>query len=127
MSHVNFIINGRQYRMACEDGQEGHLLKLSKDLDRRIDQLRSQFGEIGDMRLVVMAALTVADELSEAVQKLHQAEEELAVLKEARDHANDRSKEMQEAVAAALISAAERIETVTRSLNQSLGDGIAIG
>ncbi len=112
MSHVNFTINGRQYRMACEDGQEGHLLKLSKDLDRRIDQLRSQFGEIGDMRLVVMAALTIADELSEMAQKLHAAEQELA---------------SQDAVAAALVSAAERIESITRSLNQSLGNGVAIG
>jgi cell division protein ZapA (FtsZ GTPase activity inhibitor) len=63
MAHVSVTINGRQYRMACEDGQENHLIWLSGDLDRRIGQLRAQFGEIGDMRLTMMAALTVADEL----------------------------------------------------------------
>lgn len=127
MSHVNFTINGRQYRMACEDGQEGHLLKLAKDLDHRIDQLRSQFGEIGDMRLVVMAALTVADQLAETMESLHQAEEELAVLKEARDNAAERTRATQDAVAAALVSAAERIESVTKTLNQGLGHGVAMG
>src|SRR5262252_1292376 len=66
MAHVSVTINGRQYRMACEDGQENHLIWLSGDLDRRIGQLRAQFGEIGDMRLTMMAALTVADELVEA-------------------------------------------------------------
>jgi cell division protein ZapA len=127
MSHVNFTINGRQYRMACEDGQEGHLLKLAKDLDHRIDQLRSQFGEIGDMRLVVMAALTVADELLEASQSLKQAQEDLAVLQESGDSAAERRRATEGAIAAALNSAAERIEAMTKRLNQSLGNGVAIG
>ena len=70
MSQVNVTINGRQFRMACEDGQEDHLRQLAKDLDERIDTLRGQFGEIGDARLTVMAALMVADELAEAGKKL---------------------------------------------------------
>ena len=66
MAQVNVTINGRQFRMACEDGQEEHLQQLAEDLDERIVELRGQFGEIGDTRLTVMAALTVADELAEA-------------------------------------------------------------
>ena len=69
MSQVNVTINGRQFRMACEDGQEGHLQQLAKDLDDRIVALRGQFGEIGDARLTVMAALTVCDELLDANAK----------------------------------------------------------
>src|SRR5258708_23589910 len=65
MGQVSVTINGRQYRMACDDGQEDHLTRLAEDLDQRIEQLRTDFGEIGDMRLTVMAALIVADELSE--------------------------------------------------------------
>ena len=53
MSQVNVTINGRQFRMACEDGQEGHLQQLAKDLDERIAALRGQFGEIGDARLTM--------------------------------------------------------------------------
>ncbi len=127
MSHVSVTINGRQYRMACEDGQEGHLMRLARDLDQRIDQLRTRFGEIGDMRLTVMAALTVADELVEAGKRLRRIEEEISGLQDARVLAQDRTQATHAAVAAALNSAAERIERVTKSLNQSLADEIALG
>ena len=127
MSHVSVTINGRQYRMACEDGQEGHLMRLARDLDQRIEQLRARFGEIGDMRLTVMAALTVADEFVESGKRLRRVEEELAGLQDARLLAADRNQATQAAIAAALNSAAERIERVTRSLNQSLTDEVALG
>jgi len=127
MPHVTVTINGRQYRMACDDGQEGHLAKLAQDFDRRVAELRGSFGEIGDSRLVVMAALTISDELSEMGGKLRKAEEELSRVRDARAVSSDRSKETAAAVAAALNAAAERIERVTKSLNQSLGNGVAIG
>ncbi len=91
MAQVNVTINGRQFRMACEDGQEEHLLQLAEDLDERIDELRGKFGEIGDTRLTVMAALTVADELAEAGKKMRRLEEELAALQDARVVAADRA------------------------------------
>jgi len=127
MAHVSVTINGRQYRMACEDGQENHLIWLSGDLDRRIGQLRDQFGEIGDMRLTMMAALTVADELVEAGKRLRRLEEELASLQDARAVATERAQATQAAVAAALNSAAERIERVIKGLNRGLGENVAIG
>ena len=80
MSQVTVTINGRQFRMACEDGQEGHLMRLAQDLDQRIDKLRGNFGEIGDTRLTIMAALTVADELADITGRLKRVEEELASL-----------------------------------------------
>ena len=67
MSHVNVTINGRQYRMACEEGQETRLLRLAEMLENRVTDLRGKFGEIGDQRLTVMASLTIADELSDVV------------------------------------------------------------
>ena len=127
MAHVSVTINGRQYRMACEDGQENHLIWLSGDLDRRIGQLRAQFGEIGDMRLTMMAALTVGDELVEAGKRLRRLEEELASLQDARAVATERAQATQAAVAAALNSAAERIERVIKGLNRGLGENVAIG
>jgi cell division protein ZapA len=127
MAHVSVTINGRQYRMACEDGQENHLIWLSGDLDRRIGQLRAQFGEIGDMRLTMMAALTVADELVEAGKRLRRLEEEMAALQDARAVATERAQAAQAAVAAALNSAAERIERVIKGLNRGIGENVAIG
>jgi cell division protein ZapA len=124
MSQVNVTINGRQFRMACEDGQEGHVSDLARDLDARIENLRAKFGEIGDTRLTVMAALTVADELAEMGLRLKRLEQELAALQEARVAAADRNKTAQAAVAAALAAAAERIENVTRKLNQNIGSAL---
>jgi cell division protein ZapA len=126
MSQVTVTINGRQYRMACEDGQESHLMRLAQDLDQRIERLRASFGEIGDTRLTVMAALTVADELSEAGRKLRRLEEELAALQDARVVSADRAKTTQAAVSAALNAASERIEGITRRLNQTLVGGSAV-
>ena len=122
MVQVNVTINGRQFRMACEDGEEPHLLKLAEDLDQRISRLRARFGEIGDTRLTVMAALTVADELAETKEKLQRFEAELASLQDASVQSADRAKATQAAVVAALNAAAERIEGITRRLNETLRD-----
>jgi cell division protein ZapA len=128
MSHVNVTINGRQYRMACEDGQEDHLRRLAKDLDHRIEQLKATFGSVGDMRLAVMAALTIADELSDAAKRMRRLEEDLAALQDARVASGDRAQATEAAIIAALNAAAERIEGVTRSLNLTVGDGgVAMG
>lgn len=127
MSHINVTINGRQYRMACEEGQEVRLLKLAENLESRIGDLRGKFGEIGDSRLTVMAALTVCDELLDANQRIRALEEELNALRDVRVVASDRARATQAAVAAALNSAAERIEKTTQMLNRTIGGGVAIG
>jgi cell division protein ZapA len=128
MAQVSVTINGRQFRMSCEDGEEDHLMNLARELDTRIGGLRTKFGEIGDTRLTVMAAITVADELAEAGIRLKRLEEELAALQDARVSASDRNKAAQASIAAALSAAAERIEGITKKLNQSItGSGVAIG
>jgi cell division protein ZapA len=124
---VTVTINGRKFRMACEDGQEAHLRRLASDFDQRIGRLRSEFGEIGNTRLTVMAALTISDELVQMSSRMRALEREIAELRDTRAAAADHSKVTQAAVAAALNAAAERIERVTRSLNQSLGEPVGIG
>jgi cell division protein ZapA len=120
MATVTATIAGRQFRLACEDGQEEHLQSLAHDLDQRIIGLRAKFGEIGDTRLTVMAALMLADELSETTHKMRRLEEEISALNDARVLSSDRAKAASHAVVHAFNSAAERIESITRKLNQSL-------
>jgi cell division protein ZapA len=127
MSHINVTINGRQYRMACEEGQELRLLKLAENLETRITNLRGKFGEIGDARLTVMAALTVCDELIDANQRVQALEQELEGLRSVRNQSTDRARATQAAVAKALNAAAERIERTTQVLNRTIGGGVAIG
>ncbi len=128
MAQINVTINGRQFRMACEDGQEDHLTHLARELDGRIEGLRAKFGEIGDTRLTVMAALTIADELGEMSSRLKRLEQELAAAQETQAATADRRKAAEATAAASLTAAAERIETITRKLNQTVGgNGIALG
>ena len=127
MSHINVTINARQYRMACEEGQEVRLLKLAEGLETRIQSLRGKFGEIGDARLTVMAALTVCDELMDAGNRIRTMEQELTELRDFRNAAVERARITQTAVVNALNSAAERIEKSTQVLNRTVGNGIAIG
>ena len=127
MNFVNVTIGGRQYRLACEEGQEQRLTKLATNLEDLVGQLRGKFGEVGDQRLIVMAALTLADELYDARQKIHHLESDVAEMIDARATYVERSKVTQEAVAAALNAASERIEKMTQVLNRPFGGGIALG
>ena len=129
MPQVNATIAGRQFRLACEVGEEEHLIALAKDIDTRIIDLRRKFGEIGDTRLTVMAALTVADELAEAGRKIAQLEDEITALKDARENSAERAKEATLAVVGAFNSAAERLEGITKKLNAMApsGNGVAMG
>jgi cell division protein ZapA len=127
MNHINVTLNGRQYRMACEEGQEVRLLKLAEGFESRIQDLRGKFGEIGDARLTVMAALTVCDELLDASSRIRSLEQELEELRGVRAAAADRARATQSAVANALNSAADRIEKTTQVLNRTIGGGVAIG
>jgi cell division protein ZapA len=113
--------------MACEEGQEVRLLKLAESLESRVEDLRGKFGEIGDARLTVMAALTVCDELLDANQRIGALEEELGSLRDVRVAAIDRARATQAAVANALNAAADRIEKTTQMLNRTIGGGVAIG
>ncbi len=127
MAQVNATIAGRQFRLACEDGQEAHLETLAADIDARIEGLRKRFGEIGDTRLTVMAALMVADELAEAARKIRRLEDDVVALQDSRVLSGDRAKAASDAVVGAFNSAAERLEGITRKLNQTLANSSGVG
>ena len=65
MAQVDVAINGKSYKIACDDGQEDHLLELAANVDQRVQQLVASVGQVGDARLLVMACLLISDELSE--------------------------------------------------------------
>jgi cell division protein ZapA len=127
MAEVSVTINGRVYRMACDPGQEDHLARLGRELDQRIAQLRESFGEIGDTRLAVMAAIMVADELAELKRRLRTADQEVQSLKDARERAAQRNEDGERALADILESAAERIERLAQGLNSGPNGGVALG
>jgi cell division protein ZapA len=121
MAHVQVTIAGRSYRMACGDGEEGHLLELAAAFDGKIQELRGSFGEIGDMRLHVMAALTMADDLIETRKRIGTLESEIAALRSVVSAAAARSEASDKQLADALNRTAERVERVTDSLAEPRG------
>ncbi|MEJ1158114.1 cell division protein ZapA [Prosthecomicrobium sp. N25] len=116
MAQVNVTISGRVYRMACEDGQEAHLHGLADRLDRTITHLKETFGEIGEQRLIVMAAIMAMDEAGEAKRKVAGLEGEIERLRQSVGDGEARRAEVDRAVADKLDLAAKRIETIAATL-----------
>jgi cell division protein ZapA len=128
MGQVNVTINGRQFRMGCADGEEDHLAGLAKSFDDRINEMRGKFGQVGDDRLTIMAALTIADELAEMAKGMQVLEQEIATLKTARLSDAKHNHATNAAISAAFNSASERIEDLAKKLNQTVnGSGVALG
>jgi cell division protein ZapA len=117
MPQVQVTISGRSYRMACGEGEERHLEGLAADYDAKITELRGSFGEIGDMRLHVMAALTLADELAETKRRLGGIDEEIAILRELASAGGEHSEVLEAQMAEALTRTAERIERLVKTLS----------
>jgi cell division protein ZapA len=123
MAEVTVNIAGRNYRMACDDGQEEHLLRLGDLVDRKIADMRGSFGEIGDMRLTVMASIVLADELAEANNKFTAADQKLSRLQNSDEGALVTS-EQETAEAAELVDhLAERLEVLAADLRTRLRSG----
>ena len=114
MAQVEITINNRQFRVACEDGQENHLKDLAAYFDTKVSSLAGAVGQLGDTSLMVMAGLLVADELSDM-------RSELAAAKSAADaraaQSQAAAREQADADYAARIDAlAERLEGLANSL-----------
>lgn len=109
MAQVTVTIDGKAYRMACEEGQEGHLTELAAQFDRYVAHLKSQFGEIGDLRITVMAGIMVMDELSEVSRRLKSVEADIDNLRRNRDAVAAGAQRTEEAAAAAIEEMSHRI------------------
>lgn len=124
MSQVTVTIDGRTYRMACDEGQEEHLIDLAERFDRYVAHLKESFGEIGDQRIAVMAGIMVMDELAELQKRVRGMESEIQTLRKTRDDALTKADKNDAALTGTLVELAERLEALAGGLN---GDGSAPG
>lgn len=109
MAQVAVTIAGRVYRMACGEGEEEHLQGLARTLDKRIGTMRGQFGEIGDQRITIMAAITLADDLADAGKRIAALEADMAALRTAQSAQDARIDALGEALARRLDEATARL------------------
>lgn len=117
MTQVSVTIAGHAYRMACAKGEESHLQGLAQQIDERIEMLRRNFGEIGDQRLIIMAAITVADELAEARNHISALNAEISDLKSDSQGQASAQGEWAGRLAQSLDETAARIERMAQDLN----------
>lgn len=120
MAEIAVTVAGRSYRIACGEGEERHLENLASYYDGKIEEMRRSFGEIGDMRLHVMAAITIADEMSESRSRIAALEGELAGLRALASEDAGRARQAEARFTASIQTAAETIERLTLELNASI-------
>ncbi len=120
MPSVSVTINGKNYRMACDEGQETHLEMLAGELDGYVNQLKGSFGDIGDQRLTVMAGVMVTDEMLEIKKKLALVEAELARVQDAGVSQIRERQEGDEELTQSLNEVAKKIEDLSRKMSSGV-------
>lgn len=110
MAQVTIRINGFTYPVSCEDGQEQHLTDMAAEVDRRITSIKSLGSQTGESRLLVLAALLLADELHDTKTALSAAESITPAAAKPEPDGTERRARLRRAAARAEEIAADLIE-----------------
>lgn len=116
MPLVNVMVNGRAYTIACDEGEEDHLRELAQMVDAKAKEVLGSVGQVGDSRLILMAALLLADESHAMSARLGSVGREAGELAGVQHNLHVRLAESESAAADALEAAATKIETITARL-----------
>jgi len=116
MAQVQVTVNGRNYSVVCDDGEEAHLTELSQYVDGRVSELAASVGQIGEGRLMLMAGLLITDELAEAKERIAALESELEM---ATTSAAGSLTEVSATSVLAMETAAQRIEDIAATLENA--------
>lgn len=117
MGQVTVTIADKVYRIACNDGQEEHLYKLAAELNRKIAEMRAAFGEIGDNRLTVMAAITFMDDREDLKRRVAELEGEMLAIREQHRATDTLHSKLENEIAAAITQAATKLNEIAKRLN----------
>ena len=109
MGDVTITLNGRTYRLECGEGEEAHLIALAEYFSSHVETMKKKFGQVGDDRLILMAALMVTDELSELKRQVQELKTTNVELRRDRSVAEDMA-------AAAIGTASDRLESLNERL-----------
>lgn len=118
MAKINITVNGRRYALGCDDGEEARLQVLGQKLDGRVKELANQFGQIGDLRLMVMAGITMLDQLEDTDSLVEQKAERLAAdVRRASEDAVSAARRNESQAIENLLQAAENIDNIAEKLS----------
>jgi cell division protein ZapA len=119
MPLVNVMVNNRAYTIACDNGEEDHLRSLAEHVDVKVKELLSSVGQVGDQRLLLMAALLIADEHHEAANQLHLRTQELGELVGNHESVTGLLAKSEAVAADALEAATQRLTDIAGRLAQA--------
>ena len=77
MANVNITFNGKEFLLSCEDGQEEHLIELAEKLNEKFGNLKSQLGNIGENKLLLITSIKAIDEYHDTKKKIEEKKKEL--------------------------------------------------
>jgi len=116
MPLVNVMVNSRAYTIACDEGEQEHLKELAAHVDAKVSELLGVVGQVGDQKLLLMAAVLITDELFEARGKLDGHAKKVGELSTAQAEFDARASQSEQIAADALESAAKRLESIVEKL-----------
>jgi len=117
MSKVTVFLNGREFTIGCEEGQEAYLKSLASYLDGKVQGITEQVGQIGDLRLLLMASLVVMDELKEAERRIETLEAHIDQLRSRSAGENVHNEQQRDQLARTITALAERMESLADRLD----------
>lgn len=122
MGQVAITMNGRTYRLECNEGEEPHLTELAEYIGGHVEQMRQNFGQVGDDRLILMASLVVADELWALRTEAEALRAQLAEAQRDRSDADQTARSVETQLYAKIDAAAARIEGLNARILGSAGE-----
>jgi cell division protein ZapA len=118
MAAVMVNIAGRAYRLSCDDGEEPRLEQLARYVEGKILAMQDSFKEIGEQRIVVMAALAIADESTDSRGKVETLTQDVAALRAELESARQTIASLEERASQAVEDAARRLEQLSADLQK---------
>jgi cell division protein ZapA len=112
MAQVSLTVNGRAFAVTCEDGQEARIRRLGQYIEAKVAEFVRSVGQVGEARLLLLAALVIADELADA-------EETLRVERSGSQAADAKAASATEAIASGVDAIAQRVEAIAARLETS--------
>lgn len=119
MPLVNIMVNSRAYTIACDEGEEGHLRELAGHVDSRVRELLEAVGQVGDLKLILMASLLITDDFFDARARLEKRSKEVGDLAGSHSEISGRLDRAEAIAAETLETAAKRIEDIAARLAQA--------